>query len=235
MKYMGSKARIAKHILPIILKDRKEGQWYVEPFVGGANMIDKVDGNRIGADSNKNLIDAIKVIRDNPAAIPRDCMELPESEYNKLRIKDDDDLTPVESLLLFACAFASRFKGGYAKNNRGDDYVKQAYNSANRQHEKLKGVDLLCCSVFDLKIPNNSIVYCDPPYENTATYKGAEGFNHELFWQWCRDKCKEGHRLFISEYNAPDDFICVWRQELKQSLGSNKKAIEKLFVHKSQA
>lgn len=56
MKYMGSKARIAKHILPIILKDRKEDQWYVEPFVGGANMIDKVDGNRIGSDLNKPLV-----------------------------------------------------------------------------------------------------------------------------------------------------------------------------------
>ena len=44
MKYMGSKNRIAKHILPIILKDRIENQYYVEPFVGGANMIDKVDG-----------------------------------------------------------------------------------------------------------------------------------------------------------------------------------------------
>ena len=44
MKYMGSKNRIAKHILPIILKDRKENQYYVEPFVGGANMIDKVQG-----------------------------------------------------------------------------------------------------------------------------------------------------------------------------------------------
>lgn len=29
MKYMGSKERIAKHILPIILKDRKPEQWYV--------------------------------------------------------------------------------------------------------------------------------------------------------------------------------------------------------------
>lgn len=35
MKYLGSKARIAKEILPIILKDRKVGQYYVEPFVGG--------------------------------------------------------------------------------------------------------------------------------------------------------------------------------------------------------
>jgi DNA adenine methylase len=48
MKYMGSKRRIAKEILPIILKDRKPSQWYVEPFCGGANIIDKVDGKRLG-------------------------------------------------------------------------------------------------------------------------------------------------------------------------------------------
>lgn len=36
MKYMGSKARHAKELLPIILANRKQGQWYVEPFVGGA-------------------------------------------------------------------------------------------------------------------------------------------------------------------------------------------------------
>ena len=55
MKYMGSKNRIAKHILPIILKDRKPDQWYVEPFVGGANMIDKVEGNRVGGEINEYI------------------------------------------------------------------------------------------------------------------------------------------------------------------------------------
>ena len=53
---MGSKARHAKEILPIILADREEGQWYVEPFVGGANVIDKVDGNRLGSDINPYVI-----------------------------------------------------------------------------------------------------------------------------------------------------------------------------------
>jgi len=48
MKYMGSKSRHAKEILSIILKERKPDQWYVEPFVGGANVIDKVDGKRLG-------------------------------------------------------------------------------------------------------------------------------------------------------------------------------------------
>ena len=63
MKYMGSKARHAKELLPIILAGRTEGQWYVEPFVGGANMIDKVDGNRIGADINEYLIEFLSALQ----------------------------------------------------------------------------------------------------------------------------------------------------------------------------
>ncbi len=51
MKYLGSKNRIAKYILPIMLNNRHCRTW-VEPFVGGANTIDKVDGKRIGNDKN---------------------------------------------------------------------------------------------------------------------------------------------------------------------------------------
>jgi DNA adenine methylase len=50
MKYMGSKAKFSKEILPIILKDRTAEQWYVEPFAGGMNMICEVGGKRIAND-----------------------------------------------------------------------------------------------------------------------------------------------------------------------------------------
>ena len=55
MKYMGSKNRIAKEILPIMLAYRTPEMAWVEPFVGGANMIDKVDGIRIGNDCNEYI------------------------------------------------------------------------------------------------------------------------------------------------------------------------------------
>ena len=44
MKYMGSKNRIAKHILPIMLAEAEKHNitTWVEPFVGGGGMIDKV-------------------------------------------------------------------------------------------------------------------------------------------------------------------------------------------------
>lgn len=53
---MGSKARFAKDLLPIILKDRKPNQVYLEPFAGGMKMTDKVDGMRIANDQHEELM-----------------------------------------------------------------------------------------------------------------------------------------------------------------------------------
>jgi len=63
MRYMGSKNRLAKDLLPIITADLKPNQWYVEPFVGGCNMIDKVNHSlKIGSDINKYLIALLKYV-----------------------------------------------------------------------------------------------------------------------------------------------------------------------------
>ena len=68
MKYMGSKNRIARHLLPIMLSEcEKHGitKW-VEPFVGGTNMINKVPDSfeRIGYDNNKYLIEMYEELQE---------------------------------------------------------------------------------------------------------------------------------------------------------------------------
>ena len=73
---MGSKRRIAKDILAIMLRDRQEWQYYVEPFVGGANCIDKVDGIRIGSDNNHYLIALLKKLQEDTSWLPKDNSEL---------------------------------------------------------------------------------------------------------------------------------------------------------------
>lgn len=66
--------------------------------------------------------------------------------------------------------------------------------------------------------------------------KYAYSIDHEKFWAWCRERVAEGHKVFVSEYNAPDDFVCVWERKLRVSVnpGIDKQAIEKLFIHKSR-
>ncbi|HHZ70710.1 MAG TPA: DNA adenine methylase [Methylococcaceae bacterium] len=236
MKYMGSKNRIAKNLLPIMLKNRTEGQWWVEPFVGGANMIDKVNGNRIGSDTNKYLISVLNQCEEGMSSKLPD--KITEQEYND--IKKNKDLYP--EFIVGHCGFNSTFGakwfGGYArarKSNGWDRDVICGKNALIKQEALLKGVLFICSSYCELEIPDKSIIYCDPPYQGTTKYK--DSLNYDDFWQWCRDKVKEGHDVFISEYNAPDDFVCVWQQDLKVSIaksGKQKTAVEKLFIHKTQ-
>ena len=66
MKYMGSKARIAKDISQIINQRIKDNgiDIYIEPFVGGANMIQHINCPvRIGYDNNPYLIAFLNAIK----------------------------------------------------------------------------------------------------------------------------------------------------------------------------
>ena len=64
-------------------------------------------------------------------------------------------------------------------------------------------------------------------------------FDHEKFYAWCREKTAEGHLVFVSEYQAPSDFVCVWEKDVHVSVGQIHTGMrtkkEKLFrVHKKQ-
>ncbi len=228
MKYMGSKARHAKELLPIILANRTEGQWYVEPFVGGANMIDKVDGNRIGADYNEYLAEMWKAVSCgwNPPEY------FDESEYSVVRENKEQYDKALVGYVGFALSYSGKWFGGWCRDRAGKrNYVNESYKNACKQFPNLRGVDFRHSSYQDLAIPANSIIYCDPPYKDTTKYK--DSFDHEPFYEWCRQKHKEGHQVFVSEYQMPEDFICVWSKEVNSSLTKetgSKKGVEKLFT-----
>ena len=237
MKYMGSKARHAKELLPIILKDRKPGQWYVEPFVGGANMIDKVDGNRIGADANRYLIAMWRALLEG--WIPPDYVS--EEEWKDVRLHMDEKY-PLHHIAFVRlwCSFGADWNGGYARgdDNKGNprNYADEQKRHLLKQAPHLNGIIFKSVEYDLLKIPPNSIIYCDPPYAGTTKY-ATGGFDHDEFWQWCRDKIAEGHSVFVSEYSAPDDWICVWQKKVNNTLTKDtgsKQGVEKLFVHQSQ-
>ena len=97
--------------------------------------------------------------------------------------------------------------------------------------EMARKTDFSAKSYDEVEIPENALIYCDPPYINTAGY-GVE-FNSSRFYDWCREQ-KE--LVLISEYQMPDDFIPIWKKNKSITLcsGGAKKAEEKLFIHKSQ-
>jgi len=225
MQYMGSKNRIAKHLLSVINECRVPEMTWVEPFVGGANMIDKVGGKRIGNDSHKHLIALHKALQNG--WLPP--TEVSKETYYKVKNNQKKYSDEMIGFVGFLCSFGGKWWGGYAANKKGDNYAERGSRVITKQASSLKEVEFICGNYLDLQIPDNSLIYCDPPYEGTAAYKNK--FNHVVFWQWCRERVKEGHTVFISEYNAPDDFKCVKTVEHKTILDKNSqyKRVEKLF------
>lgn len=228
MKYMGSKNRIAKHLLPIMLAEcEKHGiTTWIEPFVGGANMIDKVPDayRRVGYDLNDHAIHALIDIRDNAENLPDD---VSEEDYKKYK-----GLPPqrVKSLVRFGASFGGKFENGYARRNSKSMWGECVRN-AIKQSPKIQNVQFICDSYENLDF-ENCLIYCDPPYQGTSGYKTGV-FDHDKFFDWCREQAKR-NIVFVSEYNAPDDFIEVWRGEIKTNFASTRKkathnAVEKLF------
>lgn len=239
MKYMGSKARIAKEIIPIITKNRKENQYFVEPFVGGCNLIDKIDGLRIGNDIHKELISMWKEIVYN-GWIPQ---RVSRETYDKIRKNTQEFDDYFVGFVKFACTYGGKsvqhYMGGFAddypeyrrlkKTGVLPSYQQEAINGIMRQVPFLKGVIFENKDYEDLYIPRDSIVYCDAPYQGVTTYTNL--FDYDRYWNWVR-KISLEHEVYVSEYNAPDDFQCIWEKSLKSQLDIGSKLTkEKLFKY----
>ena len=250
MKYLGSKSRIAKYIVPIIQKaiDENNVHYYIEPFVGGSNLIDKIKCDRkFGYDLDKYLIYLLIHVKEG-GKLPD---EMPKELYDNLRIAwyngNKDNKYP-DWLIGCACYLASYngrdFSAGYAKSGyentprgkRYRDYYQEAKTNLLKQAEQPLFQDIMF-GISDyrrLECLEEYVIYADPPYENCKQYANSKDvFNHKQFWDVMR-KWSEKNIVFVSELSAPDDFRCIWQQEVSRSIKATDKsrAVEKLFIYK---
>lgn len=236
MKYMGSKARIADEILPIILENRVKGQYYVEPFCGGCNVIDKVIGPCVASDSNKYLIEMWRGLQSNiirPYDITKEMYNAARCDFNNRQNENFSDFEI--GWIGWMGSFNGRFfDGGYSGKTKHRDYIKEQIQNTEKQIGKLKDILFYSCSYDKLEIPDKSIIYCDPPYKGTKQYLSYKSFKHDNFWEWCREKSRSGHEVYISEYEAPFDFECIWSKTVTNSMNCKNtyKPIERLFKYK---
>ena len=220
MVYQGSKNRLAKFLVPIIQKyiDDNNIKTYIEPMVGGANLIDKIKcDKRIGADINEELIALLKYAQsDNDLSIApdvctfehyadvREDRKLGTHKYSKEYI----------ALIGYCASYGGRyFDGGYGRDSKGGRSIYR------------------CCDYNDFADYKNCLFYFDPPYRNTKQYS-KQSIDYDEFYDFLR-KLSENNIVLVSEYNMPDDFKCIWQKERKVLQKSDRvtgeKAVEKLF------
>lgn len=240
---MGSKKGIGRELFEIIKQDSGlDGGNWVEPFVGGANMIQYVQDDMFGSwkryanDYNKYVVACLKAVADDDWIPPQ---ELSEDEYKK--IKDDyksngntyDDQT--KGFVGITCTFASKFFDIFARNKNNDNYALRGCNGLLLQKSLIQNINWQSGEYKDMDFPapEHTIIYCDPPYSNTTDY--GTKFDHEAFYQWCRDKKAEGYHIYVSEYNMPDDFELMHTIEVSCDFSKNvndkeTKRFEKLYT-----
>ncbi|MCW4020575.1 MAG: DNA adenine methylase [Candidatus Bathyarchaeota archaeon] len=229
MRYLGGKSRIAKQIIDIMSAEREEGMTWVEPFMGSGKVISQVSGRRIGADINHEMIALFKAIRGGWKPPTKVTKEL----YNAIKNNQDIYSDHLKAFVGIGCSFGGKRWDVYAQDSSDTNYAKMAHDSLMKLKPSIRDIELFACDYKNLDIPDRSLIYCDPPYANTSGY--GFDFNHQEFYEWCREKVKEGHYLFISEYYMPKDFEEVWSYSACVSLGHkiSTRNIERLYrLHK---
>lgn len=135
------------------------------------------------------------------------------------------------------CAtYNAKWFGGYAgvvktKTGIERNYYEEAVRNVLKQKQYIMDVKYDYKSYKDID-PIGFCIYCDPPYENTIQY--CNTFNHLEYWDWVR-KISLNNFVLCSEYNAPDDFNCIWEKKTTVTLDKNTRSIktEKLFIYEN--
>jgi len=232
---MGGKTRIVDQISAIMRARARGRTSYVEPFLGGGSVAATMApgfSHAYLSDANPDLILLWQALQDGwvpPASITRE---------QWLELKHAAEPSALRAFAGFGASFGGSWFKSYAKNDKENNYARATRKGLLRDIARIGHAAINChdYSAATDVIDSGSLVYCDPPYAGTFAYRGAGGsFDHDEFWDTARYWSELGAAVFVSEYEAPEDFTAVWRLKVNMTMDSNAanrvKKVEQLFMH----
>lgn len=239
---MGSKSRIAKHIVPIIQRyiDENSIECYIEPFCGGLNVIDKIKCEyKIASDNNEFLIELFKH-RNELNTLPNIVTKEHYSECRQAYYNMDFLKYPQWYIgaIGFLASYSGRFyDGGF--NGQGfldgrtrRNYYDEAKRNLLAQINSLDNIEFICGDYEKLYHDDiyDCLIYCDIPYKGTKQYSTSLNFDYDRFWNWA-EKMSKKNIVLVSEYQAPNNFECIWKKDLLKTMNHCNKvqSVERLF------
>ena len=225
-------------------RERESKGTLVSLFCGGLSVetrLSKYFDKIICNDKQEYLIALYRAVQEG--WIPPDSIS--EEEYKYIKNNKDEDKA-LTAFVGFGCSFGGKWFGGYGRHGTKGKHCAERSMCLESKSALLRDIDILKDATFlcedyrDVVLPDGCVVYCDPPYKNTMSAYGLKTiFDSEEFWDWVRENSTE-HHIYISELNAPDDFVPIWEKEKIRFINNNKtgnkdifKVTEKLFVHES--
>lgn len=245
MHYQGGKTLIARRLSETILAHTPARTEYYEPFVGGAGMADYM-GHHFKRAHYSDLHGPLILMwqaahaglimhGDATHFFPAD-IDRADYDYHKSK----QPHSPATALIGFGSGFGGKYYGSYvyADVRDGRTYHHVALRSITK---KLKGALAQEATTFNhaayetIDPASGAVIYCDPPYAGTTGYSTG-AFNHDAFWEWCRQQARRGCHVYVSEYTAPDDFTCIFEREKRVTMNhanNTRHAVERLYTYKT--
>jgi DNA adenine methylase len=233
MAYLGGKSKGAEHIIEVLNNPIFDSYDYIEPFCGYCHILRRVVNKKsyTASDNNDLLIVLLKHIQATKNQHPT----ITQEEYSKLRANPNSNKLRA-AYAAFCYSYNGKYFGGFTESYQGRFYPaeRKKYYDSLHDNDTFHRTKLSHNDYTKYMNMSGKLIYCDPPYANTTEYHSA--FDSNLFWDSMRKLSKKNY-VFISEYSAPSDFVCITQHKKYNSLsgrGATRKRIEKLFVHSSR-
>jgi len=215
VKWPGGKRALLKHILPFV--PSKFNRYY-EPFVGGGALFFALHPSQaVLADSNAELINCYKQVRDCPNAVIAHLLKLKNTKEDYYAIRASTSLEDVSRAARFIYLMTLSFNGIHRVNAQGLFNVPYSYNAdaqpcdANKIHaiSTLLSTASLCEGDFESTVADaqeGDFIYFDPPYTVAHSNNGFLKYNAHIF-SWsdqvrlaivARDLAERGCHVLIS-------------------------------------
>ena len=221
MRYVGGKYRQRRDFVPAILGHTPNRDRYLEPFVGGGSMLERMAPHfqQVRAsDTHEDLILMYQALQSGwvpPSSVTRE-------EYQALRAADPSAL---RGFVGFGVSFGGKWFGGYAteKNVTPETFPGRAYRNLQKVMGGLPDDTRFSVRSFEQWKPRaGTVVYCDPPYEQRGVeYKTSTGFPHTSFWRLMDDWWQAGVHVYVSEFNAPTHWTPIAESVQRLTIAGN--------------
>lgn len=190
LKWAGGKRWLAATVAPLLAN--RTG-CYVEPFLGGGSVFFQVDCRQaLLSDINDELVNAFRIVRDQPDQLFRVLKCLPMRRALFRKIRDEKCSTDVARAARMLYLNRAAFNGLYRVNQRGEFNVPFGCKPGTRpaEHRSILECSSKLQRAFiistDFRILLNTVtprdtVFLDPPYTVRHDNNGFRRYNERIF------------------------------------------------------
>ncbi len=198
LRWAGGKTWLTNHIETLLPKTINN---YYEPFLGGGAMFfylkskGFINGKCYLSDTNEELINAYRVLKNNPKELFEFLKKQKNTEKEYYKIRKALFLNNIERAARFLYLNKTSFNGIYRVNKSGEYNVPFGHRKFVKLYnfEQLEATSLLLknCffSVMDFKkvvtkVNEGDLIFFDPPYTVAHENNGFIHYNQSLFsWE----------------------------------------------------